>query len=181
MLTYGIWSFKDSLFKYEIERIETFQGVVHISEMEGYGIPIYVHPNKGVGPTFGAYDLAIRIEYKNVNGTLYIEDFYSDFGTLGERTHKLHERNVSGNGSTTFKTGHNYVGVHLLVLTPDYNPIETEYNPIEIEIYTIHYEPTLEKELIFYSLTFSFIGTILASIGMAIAIVGSKQNQTKLW
>ncbi len=131
-------------------------------------------PTKGIGPTTGGYDLAIRVEYENVTGTLHIDHYYCDFGTISERTQKLDERDVAGNGSAIFHTEHNYVGMHELVFTPDYDP-EDPYNPIDIRIYTIHYEPALEKDLIFISLTWAFIGIALASIGTTIVLL---KNET---
>ncbi len=60
-----MWNFEKSLFQYKIEKIETFQSFDSISTMESYGKPVYVHPNKGVGPTHAPYDLVIRIESNN--------------------------------------------------------------------------------------------------------------------
>ena len=164
MLVWGIWGLYTGLFDRKIERIETFQVSDRISSMESYGKPVYVHANEGVGPTAGPYDLAIRVEYKMVTGTLQIDHYYSDFGEVAyQPTHKLDGRRVTGNGSTTFVTTHNYVGVNLLVLTPDYKPSPA----IELWIYTIHYEPRPQRETVLFGLASSSIGTILTSAMLA--------------
>lgn len=157
MLVYGIWSLYTGLFDRKIERIETFQAFDIISAMESYGKPVYVHANEGVGPTAGRYDLAVLVEYKRVNGTLQIDHYYSDFGEVAyQPTHKLDGRSVTGNGSTTFVTTHNYVGVNLLVFKPDHKPSPA----IEIWIYTINYELRPQRETVLFGLTSSLIGTI---------------------
>ena len=173
VLACGLWSLNNSLFHLRIEEIETFQVYDVMGNNESRGWPVYVHPNKGVGPVEASFDLTIRVDYKNVNGTLQIDDYYSDFGRIiPESMHKLDHKVVSGNGSAVFEIEHNYVGLHYIFCTPDYVP---GYNPpIEVWIYTIHYEPKIEKEMVFYSFTLSLLGTILVSTGITITILRSK-------
>ena len=170
VLTSSIWSLRNTLAEDKIEKIVTFQDFMHISEMESHTIPAFVHPNKGVGPTIGGYDLAIRIDYENVNGALHIDHYYSEFGTISERSQKLDEKDVGGKGSVTFHTEHYFIGNHLLVFTPDYDPGDP-YSPIEIRIYAIHYESALQSDLLFFGLIGSFIGLVLASVGTTIVLL----------
>ena len=174
MLVYCMWSLDKSLFQYKLEKIETLQGIDSIPTMEGYGNPVYVYPNERIGPTYApSYDLTVRCEYRNVKGNLSIDDYYVNYGSIPyESRQKLDGRLVTGNGSITFVIPPTYVGVHLIVATPDYKPTP----PIEIKIYTIHYESQPDKRPIISSLAFGFIGSFLASIGMALTIVGNKQN-----
>jgi len=141
--------------------------------MEGQARAVYVHPNKGFEQT-ALHDLAIRIEYENVDGTLHIDHYYSEFGEpFYHGTHKLDEKDVTGNGSITFETTHKYIGVHVLIFRPDYDPSRV----IEIWLYTIHYELRPEKGPVIYSLASGFIGTFLASAGIMHASIIRKNRE----
>jgi hypothetical protein len=138
--------------------------------MESYGIPAYVHANEGDG-TMYRLGLAIRIEYRMVNGTLHIDHYYSDFGEVAAQpTLKLGESTVTGNGSTIFEIEHNFVGVHELIFTPDYEP---NYSPIEVWIYSIHYELRPQRDTVIFGLALSSIGTVLAATMLATVANGN--------
>lgn len=170
LLTYGIWNFGNGLFQSRIEKVETLQVSDVIGTKERRGVPIYVHPNKGVGPIQGEYNLAFRVDYKYVNGTLHIEDYYSDFGKIGlEAMHLLNSKVITGNGSIVFNIDGNYVGLHYIFFTPEYTP---SYSPAaEVRVFTINYEPGMTKDLILFGLVLSLIGVAFTSGAIATKLI----------
>ena len=173
ILVLGLWTFENSLFNDRIEKVETYQisDVLGVKERRAY--PVYAYPNEGVGSSQAGYDMYVLVNYWNVNGTLRIEDYYCDYGsmTLGQR---LDYRNVVGNGSVVFTYTYYYIGLHLIILEPDYVP---GYNAaIEMSIYTVHYAPAPQKDMILYSSILSLVGAILASIGIPLTVSEIKQH-----
>jgi hypothetical protein len=74
-LVLGLWTFEDSLFNDRIEKVETYQisDVIGVKERRAY--PLYAYPNEGVGSTQAGYGMHILVNYRNLNGTLKIEDY----------------------------------------------------------------------------------------------------------
>jgi hypothetical protein len=176
VLALGLFVLENGLLNDRIVKVENLQYSIPLTRAESDEYPVYAYPNEGVGSVEAGYDMYILVDYSNVNstyGTLRVEDYYPINGNIS-LGHPLNSKVVTGSGSVVFIYSYSYVGVHWVILTPDYFP---GWPPIGISIYTVHYAPSYKEDIIVYGVLVSIVGTILASVGLSAAIYETKHRE----
>jgi hypothetical protein len=177
VLTLGLFVLGNGLLNDRIVKVENLQYSIPLTgEGSDAVCPVYAYPNEGVGSVEAGYDMYILVDYGNVNstyGTLRVEDYYPINGNISWG-HPLDSKVVTGSGSIAFTYSYSYVGLHWIILTSSYIP---GWPPIEISIYTVHYAPSYNEDIIVYGVLVSIVGTILASVGLSVAIYETKHHE----
>lgn len=177
VLALGSYVLENGLLNDRIVKVENLQYSIPLTRAESDECPVYAYPNEGVGSVeAGYFDMYILVDYSNVNstyGTLRVEDYYPINGSINWG-HPLDSKVVTGSGSVVFIYSYSYVGLHWIVVTSDYFP---GWPPIEVSIYTVHYALSYKVDIILYGVLVSIVGTILASIGLSVAVYEIKHHE----